>query len=233
MFHTSRRLLLLALLSTAAAHGARAQEQQPAETKEAAYTRTITERAAKIVASLTPLDAAKAPKVRDLLVGQYRQLNDLQEAHKTQLAALKAQPQAEQTAEAKKKLEDQNTAALDKLHGQYLQQLGRYLTPAQIDQVKNGMTYSVLPITMHAYEDMLPNLTEAQKSQMLAWLTEAREHAMDAGTSQEKHAWFGKYKGRINNYLSAAGIDMNQAGKDWQARIAARKEAAAAPATKQ
>ena len=91
------------------------------------------------------------------------------------------------------------------------------------------MTYRVLPITMTAYEDMLPTLTAEQKAQMLAWLTEAREHAMDASTSEEKHKWFGKYKGRINNYLSAAGIDMNQAGKDWQARIAARK-AAEAPA---
>jgi hypothetical protein len=90
------------------------------------------------------------------------------------------------------------------------------------------MTYGVLPITMTAYHDMLPNLTDAQTAQMLAWLTEAREHAMDASTSEQKHAWFGKYKGRINNYLSAAGIDMNQAGKDWQARIAARKASDAA-----
>ena len=89
------------------------------------------------------------------------------------------------------------------------------------------MTYGVLPLTMGAYNDMLPDLTAAQRAQMLAWLTEAREHAMDGGTSEQKHAWFGKYKGKINNYLSAAGIDMNQAGKDWQARIAARKAAEA------
>nr|GFD59955.1 hypothetical protein [Tanacetum cinerariifolium] len=79
------------------------------------------------------------------------------------------------------------TAALDKLHGKYLKQLGRYLTPDQVAMVKDGMTYRVLPITMTAYEDMLPNLTAEQKAQMLAWLTEAREHAMDASTSEEKH----------------------------------------------
>ena len=37
---------------------------------------------------------------------------------------------------------------------------------------------------------------------------------MDAGTSEEKHAIFGKYKGRINNYLSKAGYDMKQAEKN-------------------
>ena len=94
--------------------------------------------------------------------------------------------------------------------------------------MKDGMTYGVLPITVKAYDDMLPNLTAEQKTQILTWLTEAREKAMDAGSSEQKHAWFGKYKGKINNYLSAAGINMNQAGKDWQARIAERKAAEAA-----
>ena len=230
MFFTFRPLLFATLLGCAAATSAAAQAPQATESKEAAYTRTITERAAKIVAILGLPDEAKSTKVRDVIAGQYRDLNAVHEARKTQLAALKAQPKDDNTEAATKKIEDHTTAALDKLHGKYLKQLGRYLTPAQVDMVKDGMTYRVLPITMTAYADMLPDLTEAQKAQMMAWLTEAREHAMDASTSEQKHAWFGKYKGRINNYLSAAGIDMNQAGKDWQARIAARK-AAAAPAT--
>jgi len=71
---------------------------------------------------------------------------------------------------------------------------------------------------------MLPNLTDAQKKQILDWLTEAREHAMDAESSDKKHAWFGKYKGRINNYLAAAGIDMKKAEKEWQERIKERKQ---------
>ena len=41
---------------------------------------------------------------------------------------------------------------------------------------------------------------------------------------QEKHGWFGKYKGRINNYLSKAGYDMKKAERDMFAR---KKEAAA------
>ena len=37
---------------------------------------------------------------------------------------------------------------------------------------------------------------------------------MDAGSSDEKHGWFGKYKGRINNRLSADGIDLKKAERD-------------------
>ncbi|UOQ96771.1 DUF3826 domain-containing protein [Hymenobacter sp. 5317J-9] len=228
MNNVVRSLFLAGLFSTASLLPASAQAPAPTETKEAAYTRTITERAAKIVGKIDGLKAKDSVQVRDVIADQYRALNDIYEQQKTRKAALKAQPATETTKAELAKVEAETTAAIDKLHPQFLKKLGRRLTPAQIDQVKDGMTYGVLPITMTAYNDMLPSLTAEQKAQMLAWLTEAREHAMDGGTSEQKHAWFGKYKGRINNYLSAAGIDMNQAGKDWQARIAARKAAAGA-----
>jgi hypothetical protein len=86
------------------------------------------------------------------------------------------------------------------------------------------MTYRVLPITYAAYLDELPNLTDVQKAQIKAWLLEAREHAIDAESSEKKHAWFGKYKGRINNYLSKQGYDMKKAEIDWQKRIKERQE---------
>lgn len=220
-----RSLLLAGLLAAGSAAQAQAPTTAPAESKEAAYTRTITERADKIVAKITDLKPAKAPKVRDIIVGQYRDLNEIHEARKTQLAALKAQSPDEATKKAEtEKIEAGTTARLEALHPQFLRKLGRQLSPAQIDQVKDGLTYGVLPITVRAYNDMLPSLTEVQKTQILTWLTEAREKAMDAGSSEQKHAWFGKYKGKINNYLSAAGIDMKQAGKDWEAR---RRAAAA------
>jgi hypothetical protein len=60
---------------------------------------------------------------------------------------------------------------------------------------------------------------------MYGWLVEARELAMDEGSSEKKHAVFGKYKGRINNYLSAEGYDMKKEGEDWGKRIQAAKDA--------
>jgi hypothetical protein len=86
------------------------------------------------------------------------------------------------------------------------------------------MTYRVFPITYAAYLDMLPNLTTEQKDKIYSWLKEARELAMDAGSSEKKHEVFGKYKGRINNYLSAAGYDMKKEGEAWQKRIKEREQ---------
>ena len=125
------------------------------------------------------------------------------------------------------KLRKKTDKKIGKLHKTYLKNLAKYLTTDKIDAVKDGMTYGVVPKTYFAFQDMLPNLTEAQKEFIYKNLVEAREHAMDAGSSKEKHAWFGKYKGRINNYLSKEGYDLNKESEDWHKRIEARKKESA------
>jgi hypothetical protein len=47
---------------------------------------------------------------------------------------------------------------------------------------------------------------------------------MDAGSAEEKHKWFGKYKGKINNYLAGEGYNLKKASDEWQARIKAAKK---------
>jgi len=189
--------------------------------KEAAYTRTILVRAEKIVAPLGIADTLKTGKVRDLIMQQYRSLNGIYTERDFKLAAAKLLKQTNQDL-AKQQIqntENEVNARLYTLHFEYLSKLMLYLNPAQIDQVKDGMTYGVLPLTFKGYLAMIQNLTEEQKQQIMVWLVEAREHAMDAGSSDEKHKWFGKYKGRINNYLSSVGYDLKKEGEDWQKRI--------------
>lgn len=120
-------------------------------------------------------------------------------------------------------LKDQRDRNLYIRHNAYLAQLlGAGLSYEQVDQIKNGMTYGVMPNTYHSFLDMLQNLTEEQKTQIWVWLYEARERAMDQGSSDDKHKMFGKYKGRINNYLSKEGYDLNAESKAWHERL--RKE---------
>ena len=64
--------------------------------------------------------------------------------------------------------------------------------------------------------------SEEEKAQIYAWLIEAREFALDAENSNKKHAAFGKYKGRINNYLAKRGYDLKKEREEWYKRIKAR-----------
>lgn len=101
-----------------------------------------------------------------------------------------------------------------RLHYAFLGTLGAELNGEEIDHVKNGLTYDVVPKTLQQYLKLHPKLTPEQQRTIHRLLLEAREHAMDAGSSDEKHTMFGKYKGRINNYLSAEGFDAKQAERD-------------------
>ena len=182
------------------------------EAKDAAYARTLNERAGKIVAALGLTDVAKSNRVHSIIVQQYRDLGDIHFVRDVQIGNAKAKAGADRTAADTAIQAARNDAKprLDELHGEFLSRLEAELSPEQVDQVKDGMTYGVLPLTYAVYLKMFPDLTDEQKTQIKAWLTEARELAMDGSTSDEKHAVFGKYKGRINNYLVKAGYDLKQ-----------------------
>ncbi|MEK7779963.1 MAG: DUF3826 domain-containing protein [Verrucomicrobiota bacterium] len=191
----------------------RAAETNAVADADAAYTRTINQRADKIVATLGITDTSKTVRVRDIIAGQYRDLNEIHEARDAQIKALKEKSGADKTAANAtiQTVRDETKPKLDKLHAEFLARLSAELSSEQVDKVKDGLTYGVLPLTYGVYLKMYPELTEEQKTQIKTWLTEARELAMDGSTSDEKHAVFGKYKGKINNYLSKAGYDAKKA----------------------
>ncbi len=178
------------------------------------YASVAAGRAAKIVASLSLGDAAHVERVTRIVADQYVKLHAIHEARDARLAAIKSSDEADPAA-VRRLVADETAARLYPLHAEYLARLSVELTPAQVEQVKDGMTYGVLPNTWRAYQEMLPDLTDEQRRQIHAWLIEARELAMDGSTAEEKHGWFGKYKGRITNYLTAAGYDLKAAEKVW------------------
>jgi hypothetical protein len=202
---------LIVTLSVATSHTANSRTVA-LQYEDTAYTRVITQRAAKIVAGLGLADSSVVLRSRDIIAGQYRDLNTIYTERDARIREAKDRPGVDKQAiDSVKKIAGEDAdRKIAMLHGQFLARLSRELSPSQVEGVKDGMTYNVLHVTYRAYQEMLPDLTEEQKTRILADLTEAREHAMDAESSEKKHAWFGKYKGRINNYLSAAGIDMKR-----------------------
>jgi hypothetical protein len=183
---------------------------------EATYTQEISKRADKIVAPLGIADEAVNTRVRQLIVQQYRSLREIHDARDAKISEAKRAPSADSTiAEAWSKVaRDAANLKLADVHRRFIARLSVELTPEQVEKVKDGMTSGVVPVTYKRYLELFPKLTDEQKREILADLLEARERAMDAGTSEEKNAVFDKYKGRINNYLSAAGYNVKQAEKD-------------------
>jgi hypothetical protein len=192
---------------------------------DTAYQRVITDRTAKIVNTLDIENTVQYDRVHQQLMNQYFQLNAIHDNSKATIATIKTNTiSKEEVDEAIKNELSNKTILLKQLHGNFIAKLTASLTTAQIEKVKDGMTYKVLPVTWNAYMEMLLKLTQEQKDKMYAWLVEARELAMDEGSSDAKHAVFGKYKGKINNYLSAEGYNMKAEGEAWAKRIQTAKE---------
>lgn len=201
--------------------------QDKAAEEKLAYIKVITERSDKIVAKIGLTNEKKIEKVRNIIRDQYSNLNDIYANRDLKIKDLK-EKNASNKVERDSALAKANRsveADLAKLHKKYISKLTAQLTNEQVDLVKNGMTYNILPITYKAYQEEILTLTEDQKKQIMVWLIEAREHAIDAESSDKKHAWFGKYKGRINNYLSAQGYDLKKEGIEWEKRRKAGAQA--------
>ena len=186
------------------------------EGRDPAYVESIVKRSQKIVDKLELTDTVAAREVTTIIANRYFKLNDIYE---TRDAKVKL---AKETLTGDAKQEAEKDAALYRTHFAFPADLSLYLDAKQIDAVKDGMTYGVVMVTYKATVDMIPTLKEEEKAQIMAWLVEAHEFAMDSENSNKKHAAFGKYKGRINNYLSKRGYDLVKERKAWYERIKAR-----------
>lgn len=196
-----------------------------AQKEDTAYTRVIYERAGKIVKTLQLNNNSKEAKLQSLVADQYRQLNGIHEGSKLVASSIKQNSTLSKGAKdtAILKEDEKKMALLKQQHEKFITLLKKEVGDTEIEKIKDGMTYSVMPITYKAYNDMLPMLTEVQRKKIYDYLVEAREFAMDAESSDKKHWWFGKYKGRINNYLSAEGIDTKKAREEWEAKLKANQ----------
>ena len=183
------------------------------------YVETIIKRAQKATDELGITYTREGRNVLNIISNRYFQLNNiyaerdsLKEAWAKQMGSKDARQRAEERCDSR----------LYRSHYDMEAALKMYLNDAQIEKVKDVMTFNVVSVTYDAQCDMIPTLTDEEKRQIMAWLKEARELAIDAESSKKKHEVFGKYKGRINNYLVRRGYDLTREREAWYERIKAR-----------
>ncbi len=206
---------------------ASAQNRTPALTPadlEAFYTTSIEDRTSEILKPLGLTDTGKSNRLHDIIIAQYRVM-------RARDALINAQLEAEGKAPDYANRASRIEAESAPLHAYFIANLSKLLTPEQVEQVKDKMTYNKVKVTYDAYAVIVPGLTDSDKARILALLKEAREKAMDAGSSTEKSDVFQLYKNKINDYLNAHGHDVAKAYKDWEAKQAVAKNQAGGATT--
>ena len=220
-------LLLMAVCMTASAVELKSEGRGPG------YVEAIVKRAEKIVNKLDLKDEVAKKEVLHIIANRYFELNDIYEARDKRKEEFKAMQLPEEYKQlANDFVRYECDSKLYRSHFAFPATLSIYLTPEQVTAVMDGMTYGVVKVTYDSHLDMIPTLTDEEKAQIEAWLIEAREFAVDAESSNKKHEAFGKYKGRINNYLSKRGYDLKAEREAWYKRIEERKAKEAKKAKK-
>ena len=200
-----RKVLYVAILSLFTLTSNAQQVVLNDEGRDSAYVENIKGRAQKIVDGLQLTDSEQGRAVRNIIANRYFLLNDIH-------------------AKYDKSQQDALQAELYRHHFELASALALYLNDEQIDAVKDGMTFGRLKRDYQATQDMIPSLSDFEKRQVLIWLKEAREYAMDAADSKGKHFWFDKYRGRTNNWLSSRGYDLKKERDNWMKRIEEAKK---------
>jgi Protein of unknown function (DUF3826) len=215
-------LAIILSITSLVVRPASAQVTEPftAAEREEIYSQSIERRATNILGALTLNDAAKAARVQDAIKAQYRSLRARDEALDTMFSTLaKNAPGVESNRGAVVKILSKQ------LHGQFVTKLSADLTPEQIEQVKDKMTYNKVKVTYDAYCEIVPKLTDAEKAKILEQLKAAREEAIDGGSADEKTAIFQTHKDKINAILNANGHNVGQSIKDWETKQEAKAAA--------
>lgn len=194
--------------------------------QEQAYLEVLKNRSDKILDDYVQLpQGATRDKVRSLMVKQYWDLNKVHDETEAKVEELKKSGLAEE--KLNKKIEQEQEKAnreLKKLQKTFLENLGKELNSKQIDGVKDGMTLGALNHNYRGFTEMIPSLSDEEKTYIYNELLKARDEAMNMGSSEDKLNVFRKYKGRINNWLSAErGYDLKKEGDAWRKRISEKR----------
>ena len=174
--------------------------------RPADYVQTILQRSQKATDELGITWTLQGQNVRNIIANRYFELNDIYAERDSLMQTNKELAVA------------RCDSRLYRSHFAFDANLSTWLKPHEIERVKDVMTYNVVKVTFDAQCDMIPTLTLEEKT----WLKEARELAIDAESSKKKHEVFGKYKGRINNYLSRRGYDLTKEREAWYERVKER-----------
>jgi hypothetical protein len=192
-------------------------------------------RAASLLKELKLADADQAARVRAVLEAHFAAMEKWHAAHDPELtplwsewAARRSPPEKDEAAAARigEKI-DAIYASFRPQHDAFLAALGREISPAQIETIKNALTRSPgMDRTANAYIEMIPQFTDADEAFVRHRFALAREQAIDTTTGKEIDAFFKRQKVVVEAYIDEHGYDYRKSREAWIAKLNAANAAA-------
>jgi hypothetical protein len=116
-----------------------------------------------------------------------------------------------------------NSAMPKSVHDSLMNVLKRELTPEQVETVLDKYTVGKVAFTLKGYQAIVPDLKPEEETQILTYLKQAREQAIDYKNMNQISAIFEIYKTKCEQYLNSNGRSWRQLYKAYTDAVKAKK----------
>jgi len=117
-----------------------------------------------------------------------------------------------------------NSAMPKSVHEDLLSALNKDLNPEQVELVLDKYTVGKVAFTMKGYKAIVPDLKPEEESQILIYLKQAREQAIDFKNMNQISAIFEIYNTKSEQYLNSNGRNWKQLYKAYTDAVKAKKK---------
>ena len=182
-------------------------------------------KAAEWTASLNLNDAEKENRIRTAISTHLKTIRDWHNEHPFTTVPAGINPV---TGNRLSELDRQviaNSALPKTVHEDLMNALNKDLTPEQVEIILDKYTVGKVAFTMKGYKAIVPDLKTEEETQILTYLKQAREQAIDFKNMNHISAIFAIYKTKSEQYLNSNGRNWKQLYKAYTDAVKAKKAA--------
>ena len=110
------------------------------------------------------------------------------------------------------------------VHEDLMNALNKDLSPEQVEMILDKYTVGKVAFTMKGYKAIVPDLKPEEEAQIITYLKQAREQAIDYKNMNQISAIFEIYKTKSEQFLNSNGRNWKQLYKAYTDAAKAKKK---------
>ena len=185
----------------------------------------VDKKAAEWTKSLNLQDANKEARVEQAIATHLKTIRDWNNEHPFTTVPAGINPATGNRLSDLDRQVIANSAMPKSVHDSLMEELNRELTPEQVEMILDKYTIGKVAFTLKGYKAIVPDLKPEEEAQILTYLKQAREQAIDFKNMKQISAIFEIYKTKCEQYLNNNGRNWKQLYKAYTDEIKAKKEA--------
>lgn len=177
------------------------------------------------VTALALPDAAKADRVKQVIITHLKAVRDWNNSHSYESVPAGIDPATGKVLSVMDRQIIVNSAIPKSVHESLMNGLKAELSEDQVETILDKYTIGKVAFTLAGYKAIVPDLTQVEEATILINLKQAREQAVDFKNIKQVSAIFEIYKTKNEQYLNANGRNWHQLFKAYVDSVKAKKAA--------